>query len=211
MTIDKAQAWARSYGAWIIGIFHAVGLVLLGGDWRHDLVVLTPLNLLLLAGLYGLASQKPQHLVAYFAPILLGFIIEVVGTNTGVPFGEYRYSGILGPGLWNTPLMIGVLWWVLLRSFYDLAGRWMNHRLLRTTVTAALMVGLDFLIEPVAIELDFWKWSAAEVPVQNYAAWFIASFVFAWLTHKGNERNVLSGPVAVILWGFFAILGVLYA
>ena len=109
----------------------------------------------------------------------MGWLIELAGTNTGFPFGEYTYSGILGPGLFGTPFMIGVLWWVLIRSAYDICGQFISSDFFKSIITGLAMVGLDILIEPVAIGLNFWQWATPEVPLENYVAWFMCSAVLA--------------------------------
>jgi hypothetical protein len=38
----KIKELIKSYAGWILVIFHVVGLFLLGGEWRGQLVVLTP-------------------------------------------------------------------------------------------------------------------------------------------------------------------------
>ena len=210
MTISKIQQLSRQWGLWVLVIFHAVGIGLLSGPWRHDLVVLTPLNLALLSALYLLASDPIERPLLYFAPIALGFGVEVLGTNTGVPFGEYAYSNYLGPRLWATPLTIGLLWWVLLRSWFDWFGRWTQHRTLRSLLTGLGMVLMDFFIEPVAIELNFWRWNETVVPVENYVAWFVLSAVFAWLTAKGHVSNALSKGTLGVLLAFFLVLTATY-
>ena len=43
--------------------------------------------------------------------------------------------------------------------------------------SSIFMVGLDFLIEPVAISLDFWSWQGGQIPLQNYIMWFLISLV----------------------------------
>ena len=72
-----------------------------------------------------------------------------------------------------------------------------------------LMVGLDFLIEPVAISLDFWSWEYDIIPLQNYIGWFVIAFIlqliFLNVLDKA-EKNI----VAVSLFGwqimFFGVL-----
>ena len=39
-----------------------------------------------------------------------GLAIEALGVATGVPFGEYDYSGDLGPKLAGVPLVIPLAW-----------------------------------------------------------------------------------------------------
>ena len=40
-----------------------------------------------------------------------------------------------------------------------------------------VMVLIDVLIEPVAINLGFWSWDLIEIPIKNYFMWFIVSFI----------------------------------
>lgn len=201
----------KSYAGWVLVLFHTIGLFLLGGEWRDQLVVLTPFNLLLLAGLFLYTSERPTVKWAYYLPILLGFIIELIGTNTGFPFGAYEYGTALGPGIMGTPFMIGILWWVLIRSFYDLTGVRFQSVWMRSILTGLAMTAMDVLIEPVAIELTYWEWDAVAVPMENYLAWLVLSTLFARLTASGDVRNPLSIWVIVVLSVFFFVLGSLYA
>lgn len=207
----KIKALIKSYAGWILVVFHVIGLLLLGGEWREELVVLTPFNLLLLAALFQYTSERPKVKWAYYLPIFLGFIIELIGTNTGFPFGAYSYGAALGPGIMGTPFMIGILWWVLIRSFYDLTGVRFQSVWIRSILTGLAMTAMDVLIEPVAIELTYWQWDAVAVPIENYLAWFGLSTLFARLTASGDARNPLSIWVIVVLSVFFFVLGSIYA
>ena len=209
--MQKLIDLSRLYGQWVLIFFHAIGLFLLGSAWRHDLVFLTPYNLLLLLGIFLLSSERPQQKVIYAIPVALGFVIEVIGTNTGWPFGSYTYGTALGPRFMETPLMIGVLWWVLIRAWYDLAGRWTSNPWFRSVITGAGMVSMDLLIEPVAIELGFWAWEGTRVPLSNYIAWFVLATAFARVTAAGDSRNPMSPWVIGVLGVFFAVLCGIYA
>ena len=203
------QTLSRQYGGWVLLVFHVVGTVLLGGDLHPSLVYLTPLNLMLVFALYLLASESISRPLFYSLPVLLGFIIEVIGTQTGWPFGAYSYSDVLGPRLFETPILIGVLWWVLLRSFDDLVGHRISNHWWSSVFVGLLMVMLDVLIEPVAIALNFWAWEAEAVPFENYVAWFVLSTIFARITISGRTRNPLSRWVVLVLPVFFLVLGFL--
>jgi len=73
---------------------------------------------------------------------------------------------------------------------------------------AALMVGLDFLIEPVAVELDFWRWNQDSIPLSNYAGWFGVAFCLHIVYRKLKFDR--GNPLAKFLFGamvvFFASL-----
>jgi putative membrane protein len=208
-SITRILMGARKYALLIVVVFHAVGLLLLGGPWRAELVVLTPINLLLLGGLYLNSSASVDRPVLFAIPALFGFIIEVIGVNTGFPFGIYEYSGILGPRILETPILIGLLWWVLVRASYDVMGRFTGSTTLRSLGVGVIMTALDLLIEPVAIALNFWQWQDPVVPVENYLAWFVCSTLFARITASGHATNVLSLSVLVVQFAFFAALGII--
>ncbi|MEZ7824671.1 MAG: carotenoid biosynthesis protein [Schleiferiaceae bacterium] len=209
MNRAEVKSWFKNYGSWVIAVFHFVGILLLGGPWSSDFVMLTPLNLLLLSVVYLITSDKVKRPLLYALPALMGFLVEMLGTNTGFPFGEYSYSSILGPGLLGTPFLIGVLWWVLLRSFNDVFSRISSNKTIISLATGLGMLLLDIFIEPVAIGLGFWEWQAAEVPLENYMAWFVLSFVFTRLTMDGQVNNTMSKWVLIVLGGFFVVMGIL--
>ena len=209
MNRAEVKSWFKNYGSWVIAVFHLVGILLLGGPWSSDFVMLTPLNLLLLSVVYLITSDKVKRPLLYALPALMGFLVEMLGTNTGFPFGEYSYSSILGPGLLGTPFLIGVLWWVLLRSFNDVFSRISSNKTIISLATGLGMLLLDIFIEPVAIGLGFWEWQAAEVPLENYMAWFVLSFVFTRLTMDGQVKNPMSKWVLIVLGGFFVVMGIL--
>lgn len=209
MNRAEVKSWFKNYGSWVIAVFHFVGILLLGGPWSSDFVMLTPLNLLLLSVVYLITSDKVKRPLLYALPALMGFLVEMLGTNTGFPFGEYSYSSVLGPGLLGTPFLIGVLWWVLLRSFNDVFSRISSNKTIISLATGLGMLLLDIFIEPVAIGLGFWEWQAAEVPLENYMAWFVLSFVFTRLTMDGQVKNPMSKWVLIVLGGFFIVMGIL--
>lgn len=206
----EIRLWNVRNGGYILVFFHLIGLFLLGSDWRQDFVFLTPYNLLLLLAVYLMASERPRNVFLYVTPVFLGFLIEVIGTNTNWPFGEYSYGTALGPMLFQTPLMIGVLWWVLVRAWFDVAGRWTSNKWAKSLITGTAMVLMDVLIEPVAIELGFWVWAEQQVPMSNYIAWFILATLFARITASGDASNKQSVWVISVLTAFFAALNIAF-
>ena len=210
MNKEQVENFIKDYGGWLILIIQSVGVILLGSTWSDSFVFLTPVNLSIIAILFFLVSDVPKSYAHYFMPALLGWLIEVLGTNTGFPFGEYAYSDILGPSLFGTPVMIGVLWCVLIRSAYDLMGYITSSLFFKSILTGLSMVSLDVIIEPVAIELNFWQWTEPEVPMENYLTWFVCSALFAGLTDKGAAKNPLSHWIWIAMILFFGALNVVY-
>lgn len=168
----------------VLIIFYIVGIVgILMPNNRSEIVALTPMNLLLTAGLfiYGLNQFNLKFFTIAFITFLLGYGVEVAGVHTGVLFGEYYYGSPLGWKLFDVPSMIGVNWFLLSFSSVGIAKRLFQSKLAVVTFSAILMVLLDVIIEPIAVELDFWNWGNDattknfNVPFQNYVMWLIAA------------------------------------
>ena len=161
-------------------------LILLAFHWKWDLRFIAAIVLIALAGLG----------------------VEVLGVQTGLIFGEYSYGPVLGVKIGEVPLMIALNWVLLIYCSYFLAGKLFRAALPKIALAAALMVGMDVLMEPVAIDLNMWNWEVEIPPLQNYAAWFFISFLFAGFFHvmKVKILNPLAGYLFLFLVMFFGIL-----
>ena len=155
----------------------AIGLAV--PESREFFQMLTPFNLLATAAIvFHFEEHKtPPYILLIIVTFLAGYFVEVAGVSTGAIFGEYSYGATLGFKLWEVPLAIGLNWAVLIYATGLLSDKLPVHKVLRAAIGGLLMVGLDLMIEPVAIKLDFWSWASESIPLQNYIAWFLISFV----------------------------------
>lgn len=192
-------------------LFYTVGVIGLVLPSYHDLFInLTPLSLLLSLVILLLYQQDwSGRLFLYSIMVfIVGFSVEAIGVATGLIFGEYLYGGVLGVKVFNTPLMIGVNWLLLTYTTWDLVGRSKAPVLFRTILAAILMVVFDIFLEPVAMKMGMWSWSGEQVPLKNYIAWFIISWIFFSLAAllKIKVRNPISVPLWIVLLTFFILL-----
>lgn len=195
----------------VLLILHTVGVLGLLSPW-HDLVLsLTPANLLISTAILLWNSQQDwdlKFILMLIVFFLLGFLVEVWGVNTGIVFGEYQYGPVLGWKLWNTPLMIGVNWLMLLLASAATLSRFDFPIWIKVILASTVMVALDFFIEPVAVKLHFWQWAAPDIPLQNYIAWFGTALIlqalhFTAITVKPNK---IAPWLLLIQWMFFLLL-----
>jgi putative membrane protein len=139
--------------------------------------------------------------------IVLGTIAEMAGVNTGMIFGSYSYSGsVLGPRLFGTPLIIGLNWYILIYCTFVLVNKFRTAVIVKILTGGVIMVIFDILLEPVAGSLNMWKWAGGEVPLQNYAAWFVLACLFLVIMYlgKANVKNVISIHLLIVQFIFFA-------
>ena len=194
---------------------------------RGLFTAITPLNLLF-ALLWLFWGKWPARNVIITGAVVAvaSFFIEAVGTNTGRIFGVYAYGNTLGPKLLNTPLIIGLNWFLLIyctnvisRQLWERitegkAGR--RSGLIKSifiVVTASLlMVFYDLLLEPAAIRLDMWSWECGIIPLRNFLAWFFFSLLFhIYVRYMGEEEiNLRALPLFVVQLVFFATIDLFY-
>ena len=195
----------------ILGVFYLVGIVGFSLDALvHLFKSLVPYNLLLTAVvLFAFHRKYNLSQVAFALLIMLAsWGIEVVGTNTKAIFGDYTYGNTLGVKVLNTPLIIGLNWLILIYCTCCIAWRTSRTLLMRALTSAMLMVFIDIFIEPVAVKYDYWSWFENDIPFQNYAMWFIISFIFSILffMFEVDARNKIAKNIYLMQLIFFIAL-----
>ncbi len=194
----------------VILIMHTVGLVgmIVARDW---FIPLTPVNLIV-SGFFVLRHADSPKTLLYSAIAVLAFSIEAIGVATGWPFGDYFYGRALGPHVFRVPLLIGLLWLLLLQGARYWTQRWFKAWPMQLLVPAAMMTGIDFLIEPIAIDFEYWQWISDSVPWNNYAGWFGTALILTYLSHifdKQFANNRVAGLFFIVQVVFFLALNLL--
>lgn len=182
-------------------IFHQVGVLGLHLEFSRELFEkLIPLNLLLSLGIISLFHRvwTTQFSIYLFIIFWAGYLVEVLGVATEAIFGTYAYGESLGFKVAGVPPMMGINW-VLTVYLTAIVSQGIGRNLwTRSIIGAALMVFLDFLIEPMAMKFDMWDWPDHAVPLQNYFAWFVIGFAMQFGFHSLNQEK--SNPVALPLY-----------
>ena len=167
------------------------------------------LTLLLLILNHDLSDKK--SIIGLMLIFLFGLIVEILGVNYGLFFGEYSYGANLGPKIYEVPYVIGFNWVLLIIATGSISDKLIKGKEIYKILFASfLMVLVDLLIEKSAPKLDFWEFVISPVPFSNYLWWFIFSLCFQYIffkTVKTKELN-LSSNILVIQFLFFGMLAV---
>lgn len=203
--------WSRvGIGKIILVALHVVGAVGLSlPEYRDLFLTLTPFHLLATMGLIlcyhrGWTDSFPIFGAAAF---WIGFGSELIGVHTGYLYGDYVYGPTLGVMLWEVPLVIGVNWFVLSyltgSVFLKIPNDWYAAILGATAMTA-----LDYIMEPVAVSLNFWAWKWDTIPLSNYLGWFGVSFLIQliWRKAQFEKSNPLASLLLIVWILFFTLL-----
>ncbi|MBX7173478.1 MAG: carotenoid biosynthesis protein [Pyrinomonadaceae bacterium] len=110
--------------------------------------------------------------------------IETIGLTTGFPYGEFFYNDLLGSRLFGvTPWTVAFAWTPLILASLSVANRTVNSRLKRVLLMTILLVLIDLVLDPGAVHLNFWKYSAGgiyyNVPFSNFAGWVLSGAIGA--------------------------------
>ncbi len=191
-------------------LLHFVGIFALNFELTQWLFrPLIPLNLIIsgLLILYNHSDWNKNFIIFAILTAFLGYLFEVIGVNTGLIFGEYQYGKNMGFKLFETPLLIGLNWLILVYSFGIIINSLSIHLIFKVLITALCLTTLDFFIEPFAIYHDMWHWQNIIVPLQNYIGWFFCSIILSsiFFILKFSKQNSLTKHYIIIQVMFFIL------
>jgi uncharacterized membrane protein len=207
--LSKLQNFSNRYGLWILGVIHFFGVLVISWSNTDFWASFTPLNLLIATVFVFMVATKMRSLaIFFFISFLIGYFAELLGTQTGFPFGNYQYLQNLGPKIIEVPLLIGVNWFLMAYASRIWANRWLENHLAQALLASLLMVFVDFFIEPISAILGFWQWENDIIPTENYFGWLGVSFLVQLLFPPSlqGESNAIAKWYLPMIFLFFLIL-----
>jgi putative membrane protein len=209
-------------------LFHVIGLIGILFFDKTIFVQTTSLNLLLMFLLILFTQNTINKSFLFFIVCCFatGILVEIIGTKTGILFGNYSYGTVLGPTFMNVPYIIGLNWFmiiycagismnILLHKMVDQINTITNNKkpiikLISLVIDGAtLALFFDWIMEPIAIKLGYWKWGGnGAVPFFNYVCWFLVSLFLLFIFHqlKFDKRNKFALHLLMIQVMFFLLL-----
>lgn len=114
-----------------------------------------------------------------------GFVVEVVGVHSGVPFGRYAYGSSLGPAVLGVPVLIALAWTMLAWPAALVARHLCRSFRARVVVGAWALAAWDLFLDPQMVAAGHWRWlhpaphlpGVPTVPLSDYAGWLAMSLL----------------------------------
>ncbi len=223
--VSKSKFKIALFIALLFYISGAIGILFT--PYKQWFISATPFLLLLMAAL--LIITHPEKNSSFFIFLLLVFVAgmasEMLGVNTGLLFGNYSYGIILGKKINGVPLIIGVNWFIIIYCAGTITSKienWILNKMsdemqISTALQffsfiidgALLITFFDWVMEPVAQRLGFWKWIPNEqIPFYNYMCWFFISalLLIAFRQMKVYKHNPFAVHLFIIQLLFFLVL-----
>jgi putative membrane protein len=206
------------------------------GPYLQALVVAPTWTYMALMPVLPLLMYAPvlggRRLAFFFAwGCLIGLSGELLGTTTGMPFGEYAYTQWLGAKIGgHVPYFIPPSWFAMSILSLDLARRTTSRRTSRIVLATVFMVLWDVSLDPamngagamfgdgaVVGGIDrFWSYPPADafkfyygMPLSNWLGWFAVALVIEAgyeLIGGGLAESSRHAPVVYFLNCLFPLL-----
>jgi len=149
---------------------------------------------------------------AAFTVVCFTWVLELVGSNTGVPFGTYDYSTLLQPQIVGVPLVVPFAWFAMAipaREVVRALGARRGWQ--RVLFGAAALTAWDVFLDPQMVAEGYWLWATdgwyRGIPLTNYVGWMIGGAVVMTILEFSlphRERPLHVTPVA-----HYAVVGVM--
>ncbi|MFZ1322406.1 MAG: carotenoid biosynthesis protein [Ignavibacteria bacterium] len=196
----------------IIYIIFVVGIVgHLSDHYKNGMISITP-YVLIMMGIYVLLISNVRSdnnfILWFFFSYISTLLLEIIGVKTGLIFGEYIYGNTLGFKVAEVPLIIGFNWLFVILGGIGIGKKISDNMIIVSLIAGITAVIFDLVLEPVAIDLHYWNWVSGEIPLQNYLAWFIITFVISlfYCSLKTNIRNNYFIHYLIAQFVFFLLL-----
>lgn len=171
------------------------------------------------------ALQDARFTMAFFSTAaVVSYAFEEIGVRTGLIYGPYRYSDMLGAKLGHVPIIIPLAWfmmiypsWMVARAILRGADLGSPLGMIALAMVSALAVtGWDMVMDPGMARAHNWIWENGGpyfgVPLRNYFGWILTTFLIYLLAaavwRNGNSEKSASQTFAAlpaIVYAFFAL------
>ncbi|MEX2526157.1 MAG: carotenoid biosynthesis protein [Gemmatimonadota bacterium] len=189
--------------------------------WTISFQFFARAHIVIAAGVLGVHLTRRmggRWLLALVAVYLASFASEHLGTGYGLPFGDYRYTAMLGPKLGGrVPVVIPLSWFLMALpsfvmasvTFPGRAGRWG-----RIGFASLLLVVWDLALDPaMSFLVPYWIWGDVGLyygmPWINLVGWFVTGLLIMGLLEVLGGRSWgtnLSARWCLAYWGVTVLM-----
>jgi putative membrane protein len=156
------------------------------------IVALHVLPPLLFALVHGALCYGPRGILVFTGlTLIVGNLFENLSVLTGFPFGHYHFTEVMGPKIFQIPILLGLAYvgmgylsWTLGLLIIGAIGKpLIGHPVLTIPVAAAfVMVAWDLSMDPIWSNfVHGWVWHNGGayfgVPASNFLGWYLTVYV----------------------------------
>lgn len=142
--------------------------------------------------------------------LILSWVVEVIGSHTSMPFGNYSYTDALQPQILNVPIQIPLGWLMMLPPSWAVAQaisvqinpRWKFPAFV--TISALAMTAWDLFLDPMMVTWELWIWdypgSYFGIPWINFLGWMLVTAIITIFIRPGRLPVVPLLIIYTAIW-----------
>ncbi len=134
--------------------------------------------------------------------------LEYIGTQSGKPFGGYRYAGVLRPEVGGVPAIVPLAWFAMALPARETAVA--LRRSWRIPVGAVLLTAWDLFLDPQMVGEGYWAWTRRGryrgIPVSNYIGWLVSSIGVMAALEASLPADEHADPALVAEYAWMAVM-----
>lgn len=155
---------------------------------------------------FFLILRKERMNKRLFEILILAFLFGMILESINAPVSQaYYYSEDFLFAVFNIPIAIGAGWAIVYYSTKKIAARFFNLQWFQKPfIMALLALGIDIILDPIAIRLGFWTWRIPldqeffGVPYDNFVGWMAAIWTFAFFVNF-SEGNFIKEKTSKVI------------
>lgn len=187
---NSAMPWL-----WMLATVYALARMTQAFPGRIPIVWIVALHVLLplaFATVHAAMIYRARGVLIFLLlNLVIGNVFENLGVRTGFPFGHYYFTDVMGPKLFQIPILLGLAYCGVGYLAWTLAGILLGcpaepaagvRIILRPSIAAAVMTAWDLSMDPIWANLVHgWVWEDGGayfgVPVSNFLGWYLTNFL----------------------------------
>jgi len=164
--------------------------------------------------LHGSLLYRLRGILVFTALCLgSGMFFESLSLRTGFPFGHYYFTDLMGPKVFQLPILLALAYLGMGYLSWILALAILGHKteqprglrlILLPLIASCIMVAWDLSMDPIWANIDrAWVWQQGGayfgVPISNFLGWFLTTYVF-YQAFALSLRSRTALPLTPQLW-----------
>jgi uncharacterized membrane protein len=213
---SNRPSWAN-YVPWVFTALTILGQILwilVSGDTRIFFTAMTVTTFFLASLSHAYLRRGLGWTCSFFSiSFTFGWLIEVLGTTTQFPFGDYDYSDKLGLAVLGVPILIPMAWSMMAYPVMLATQRMAATPLATAFIGGWLLAAWDLFLDPMMVGEAYWTWNELgwvlpgipDIPLQNFLGWLLSAIALAFalnlLPRKIANDTV---PNTLLIWIYFS-------
>jgi uncharacterized membrane protein len=168
----------------------------------------------LFALIHGARIYRSRAILVFITLTLgVATLSESLSLRTGIPFGHYRFTDLMGPKLFDLPILLalayvgmGYLSWIVAFVILNCHSEPLSGKkiVVLPLLASFVMTAWDLSMDPVWADIDHaWVWldggSYYGVPITNFFGWILTVYIIYQLFAL-YLRNRAIVPAGIIYW-----------